>query len=301
MDQNFFSSLDLFLSCAPESIQINFCLDYPTYVSNEHHFKRLRKFKLHNFSSWKEKTLKAVERMNVFSAAKMQKIDTVLRNGKIFAPVIASDLFRILGVLNSEKNSTWAYCDIDTFCEWTKKLLNPSLHKNYIFHHWFSAVSDVKKDTLIRLESTNDFLIWNVKQLHECSNFVQHFLVHLFDQGFVQDTPQGHDFYYTPIDDQFLMYHLKFCAIAQENQNVLMHKGGMIKFFNEYKKLMNTRVLRSNTKYLIHTTGPGKLNAVVEKAKQNQNFFQRLLRFPSKMTLLSLQSLGSVYSLQIVS
>jgi hypothetical protein len=79
--------------------------------------------------------VRKLRQLNLCSLPNYEKIQAILGTGERFSPVIASEVLRILGVLNGTKSTPWTYCDIDTFCEWTKKLFNPFLHTHHIFHH----------------------------------------------------------------------------------------------------------------------------------------------------------------------
>jgi hypothetical protein len=281
--EKFFSTLSSFLSSAPSWIHVNFCLDYPTLISNQTQIQALEvynNFTTQDFSTWKSNTVTKLKDLNLCSFPKdYEKIQAILDTGECFSPVIASDMFRILGALNGTKKTTWAYCDIDTFCEWTEKLFDLSLHTGHIFHHLFRDHSMIQKDTLTRLEGTNDFLVWHIKNFLTCTNFIKDFLNHIDDQVTLKETPQGYTLEYIPIDPQFLTYHI---TLAKEIRLLSRNfpKFRIASFNYIYNAFFDKRILRSNVKYLLRTTGPRKLHAIIENAKENSNNSPEIIEIP---------------------
>ena len=278
-----FPMLSLFLSCAPDFLQVHFYVDPFTLFSNHKDFKSLqalyKNFKVQDFSHWTSLIIKKTCELGFCSSAELSRIQRILQNGTHFSPVIASDVFRVLGVLQGSLNSVWAYCDIDTFCVWTEKLSNRSLHKHHIFWSWFKSSSQITKDTLINVDGTNDFLTWHIKNHHGFENMIKYYLHHLCDQSVLKEDSEGPRFEHEPLKDEFLTYYIDFYKLVDgaKGRGFLVHQE---KFLKQYDALAEMRILRSNPKYMIQVTGPGKMNALIAKAEKHPQYFPTVISLP---------------------
>lgn len=119
----FFPYIDALLVNSPSKLKVKFVCDAMTQVSNELQIKSLCEKYGPRFEVVDVRTVHE-NLLGVFTSAQhKEKIDNIFKNATQGAPVITSDIYRIIGMIYGHgrvphdlAQTQYTYCDIDTFC-----------------------------------------------------------------------------------------------------------------------------------------------------------------------------------------
>ncbi|MBL9029880.1 MAG: hypothetical protein JNK42_05385 [Caedimonas sp.] len=118
----FFPYVEKLLENSPHTLKVKFVCDTMTQTHNRSHFKELEnkygiRFEILPIERVQENILKSFP-----AAHQQQKINTLFKNATQGSPVIASDVYRIIGMVYGHTQSAdvaqiqYTYCDVDEFC-----------------------------------------------------------------------------------------------------------------------------------------------------------------------------------------